>query len=125
MELSEKVQAGHMAVCPLEAVNTLHNLWLSPVVVIPDVRRRPRPIFDYTWSGLNDILKRLASMEVMRFGVALRHILKQVLTADPRIGPVYLSKVDLVDVYMRLWVSMEDAPSVFLLTTKTIPGAHI
>ena len=99
VDLSEQVQAGQMAVFPLEAVNALHNLWLSPVEVIPHVRRRPRPIFDFTWSGLNNISKRLAPMEAMQFGGALQHILKQVLTADPRIGPVYLSMVDLEDSY--------------------------
>ena len=40
----------------------------------------------------------------MRFGGALQRILKQVLTADSHLGLVYLSKVDLTDAYMRLWV---------------------
>ena len=75
-----------------------------PVVVISQVRRIPRLIFDFTWSGLNDIAERLAPMEAMIFGGALLRILKQLLTADPRLGPVYLSKVYLADAYMRLWV---------------------
>ena len=41
-------------------------------------------------------------MEAMRFGDALQRILKQVLTANPRLGPVYLSKLDLADTYMIL-----------------------
>ena len=45
-------------------------------------------------------------MEAMRFGGVLRCILKQVLTTDPHLGPVYLSKVDLADAYMRLWVKI-------------------
>ena len=49
-------------------------------------------------------------------------ILKNVLTADPRLGPVYLSKVDLEDAYMRLWVSMEDFPSVAFLIPKKTPN---
>ena len=57
-------------------------------------------------------------MEEMRFGGALQRILKQVLTADPRLGPVYISKVDLADSYMRLWESMEDFPSVASLIPK-------
>ena len=32
--LDEQVQAGHVAVFPLEVVNDLHNLWISLVVVI-------------------------------------------------------------------------------------------
>ena len=51
----------------------------------------------------------------MRFGGTLQCILKQVLTADLHLGPVYLSRVDLADAYMRLWVRMEDVPYVAFL----------
>ena len=61
-------------------------------------------------------------MEAMRFGGTLLHILKQVLTVDPRLGPVLLSKVDLADTYMRLWVRMEDVPSVAFPTPKKTPS---
>ena len=55
----------------------------------------------------------------MRFGGALQRILKQVLSSDLRLGLVYLRKVDLADAYMRLWVKMEDVPSVaFLIPNK-------
>ena len=57
-------------------------------------------------------------MEAMRFGGALQRILKQVLTADPCLVTVYLSKVDLADAYIRLWVKMEDFPSVAFLVPK-------
>ena len=57
-------------------------------------------------------------MEAMRFGGALQRILKQVLAADLRLGPVYLSKADLADAYMRLWVRTEDVPSVTFLIPK-------
>ena len=87
------MQTGHVTVFPLEAVNYLHNLWLSPVAFITLVRRRPRLIFYFTWSGLNDVPKRLAPMEAMRFGGALQRILKQVLTTNLYIGPGYLIKV--------------------------------
>ena len=101
-ELVKQVQAGHVTISPLEAVNYLHNMWLSPVAVIPQVGRMPRLIFDFTWSELNDVSKRLAPMETMRFGGALQRILKQVLTADPCIRPVFFSKVDFTDAYMKL-----------------------
>ena len=95
-----------MVVSPLEAVTALQNLWLSPIAVIPQVGRRPRLIFDFTWSGINDVAERLSPMEAMRFRGVLLRIIKQALTADPRQGPVYLRKVDLVDAYMRLWLRM-------------------
>ena len=70
-----------MAVFPLEAVTTLQNLRLLSIAVIPQVGRRPRLIFDFTWSGLNDFSKGLAHMYAMRFRGALQRILKQVLTS--------------------------------------------
>ena len=54
----------------------------------------------------------------MRFGGALQRILKQILTVYPRLGLVYLIKVDLADAYMRLWLSMEDVLSVAFLVPK-------
>ena len=121
-ELANQVQAGHVVVFPLETITPLQNLWLSPVEVNLQVGRRPRLIFDFTWSGLNNIAESLSPMEAMRFGGALLHILKQVLTADLRLGPVYLSKVELAYDYMRLWVSMEDFPSAALLIPKKSPS---
>ena len=43
-ELDEQLQLGHVTVFPLEAVNYLHNMWLSPVAVILQVGWRPRLI---------------------------------------------------------------------------------
>ena len=48
VELSDHVQAGHVAVFPLEAATALHNLWFLPFVVTSQVGRRPRLTFDFT-----------------------------------------------------------------------------
>ena len=126
MELAEQVQAGHVAVFPFEAVTSLKHLWLLPVAVIPQVRRRPRLIYDFKWSRLNETSKRLAPMEAMCFGGALQRILNKVLTADPRLGPVYLSKVDFLDAYMRLWVRMEYVRSfTFLIPNKNTSDTQL
>ena len=62
----------------------------------------------------------------MRFGGAIQRILKQVLAADLRIGPVYLSKVYLADAYMRLWVIMEDVQSsAFLIPKNTTSNTQL
>ena len=121
MELDEKVQAGHLENFPLEAVTSLQNLWLLPVAVISQVGRRLHLIFDFTLSGLNDIAERLSPMDVMHFGGALLCILKQVLTTDPRLGPVYLSKVHLSYAYMRMWARIQDVPSFAFLIPKKTP----
>ena len=89
------MQVGHVAVFPVEAVTTLQNMRLSLVVFIAQVGLRPRLIFDFKWSRLNKIAEHLAPMEAMSFGGSLLRIIKQVLIADPCVGTVYLSKVDL------------------------------
>ena len=56
----------------------------------------------------------------MIFSGTLRRITRRVLVANPKLGPVYLGKVDLADAYMRLWVRLEDTPSMtFLIPSKT------
>ena len=97
MNLAEQIQAGHVAVFTLEAVTSLKNLWFSPIAVIPHVGRRPQLIYDFTWSGLNNTSERLSPMDAMRFRGALQRILKEVLTADPRLGKVYHTKLNLAD----------------------------
>ena len=81
-ELAEQVQEGHVTVFPLEAVNYLYNWWLYLFAVIPQVGRRPRLIFDFIPSGINEVSKCLVPMEAMRFGGALQRILKQVITTN-------------------------------------------
>ena len=61
-------------------------------------------------------------MEAIRFRGALVRILKKVVTADPRLGPVYLSKVHLADAYMSFWVRMEEFSSVAFLILKKTPS---
>ena len=95
-----------MAVLSLEAVTSLQNMCILPVAVIPQLGRRLRLIFDFTWSGKNEPSEHLSHMELMIIGGAIQCILKQVLTEDPCLGTVYLNKVDLADAYMRLWVRM-------------------
>ena len=47
----------------------------------------------------------------MQFGGTLHHIIRRVLLADPKVGSVYLVKVDLSNAYIRICVLIEDTPS--------------
>ena len=53
-ELQEQARAGHIALFPLRAVRHLPKLWLSPLAAIPQQGRKPRLIYDFSWSGLNE-----------------------------------------------------------------------
>ena len=57
----------------------------------------------------------------MRFENNPHRTLRMIINANPDLGPVYLCKVGLDDVYMRLWVRMEDVSLVTFLSTKNNP----
>ena len=58
------------------------------------------------WVTFNKTISRDAPAKVMRFGGSLAPISRQILSVDPALGLVYLSKVDLEDAYMRILVRM-------------------
>ena len=107
-------------VLPWSAAKELPNLWISPIGLIPQEARRPRLIYDYTFSGLNNATVRQAPSESIQFGNALERLLAKILSADPVFGPVFLAKVDLSDAYMRVWLRAEDVPRLaFVVPPRT------
>ena len=58
----------------------------------------------------------------MRFVKSLYRVIYCILTASLKLGPTFLNKVDLADGYMRIWVRLEDIPSVAFLVPKATPN---
>ena len=48
----------------------------------------------------------------MQFGHALKHILREIICADPKLGPVYLSKLDISDGFCHINLAVEDIPKL-------------
>ena len=111
------VEAGHWLVLPYSTVRHATDLHISPLGVVPQRDRRPRPIIDYTFSGVNEATVKLAPPESMQFGKALDRIIQKAADADPRHGTVNLSKYDLADAFMRVGLS----PSMILKLTVAVP----
>ena len=57
----------------------------------------------------------------MQFGKALNRILQHVFDANPRYGPVYMSKIDIADGFYRIGIHPEDAIKLAVLF-PTRPG---
>ena len=57
---------------------------------------------DYSWSLVNNETLPLAPTEAMQFGHALGRLLREILLADPKFGPVELMKVDMSDGFYRV-----------------------
>ena len=123
-DMLEMVEKGQWMLLPYDAVQYLRNLRLSPIGVVPQKERRPRPIVDYTFSGVNQETVSLAPREAMQFGKALERILQKLVHSDTRHGPVYLCKVDISDGFYRIHVRPDDIPHLgvsFLPTPDGVP----
>ena len=57
----------------------------------------------------------------MSFVKSLHRFIDFILVAPPKLGPTFLNKVDLADAYMRIWVRLEDIPSVAFFVPKVTP----
>jgi hypothetical protein len=119
-ELSEMTERGQWIVLPYSVVRHLPNLRLSPTGVVPQRDRRPRPIVDYTYSDVNDGTLSVAP-DSMLFGTALTRFLQHLERADTRRGPIYLSKTDVADAFMRVWIALGSIPILGAIL-PTYPG---
>ena len=88
---------------------------MSPLASILQRGRKPRLIYDFSWSGLNKEVTQVAHKEAMRFGKPLYRVLDCILAGPPELGPAFINKVDLANSYMHIWVRLEDTPSVAFL----------
>lgn len=116
-------QQGFWVVLPLQVALTLPHLRLSQLGVVPQRNRRPRLIVNYTYSGVNEETARIAPPEAMQFGKALQRILRRLVHANPRYGPVWLAKIDIADGFYRISFRPSHVPrlAVILPTTTTEP----
>lgn len=111
-DVLEQMKQGHLLVLPLSTVRDLPHLWVTPSACIPQNERRDRPIYNYTFSGLNDAVKPTGPVEAMQLGRTLPRILQRIDEANPELGPVFMAKTDLSDAYMRVWLNIVDVPKL-------------
>ena len=48
----------------------------------------------------------------MQFGHALDRYLREILLADPTLGPIYMLKLDIADGFYRIAINIEDIPKL-------------
>lgn len=114
-DFADMIDKDQWLILPFEEVKDLPGLRLSPPGVIPQRNRRPRWIGDYTWSGVNQDTVPLAPMDAMQYGRALDRILREILVANPKYGPVKMIKTDLSDGFYRVNLRIEDIPKLALV----------
>lgn len=111
-EFADMRSKGQWIVLRACDVKDLPGLRIAPPGVIEQDGRRPRTIVDFTFNGVNSETLPPAAMEAMQFGHALDRILREILLADPALGPVRLIKVDLSDGFYRVDLNIEDIPKL-------------
>ena len=111
------VKAGHWLVLPYSSVQHTTDLRISLLGVVPQRDRWPRPIVDYTFSGVNEATVKLASPESMQFAKALDRIIQKAADANPQHGTDSLSRYNLADAFMRVSLS----PSMILKLAVVVP----
>ena len=119
-EFGDMLRKGQWMVLPYNAVRNMPNLRLSPIGVVPQRERRPRTIVDYTFFGVNDETLPLTAPESMQFGKTLQRVFQAIVQADPRHGPVHLTKVDVADGFYRIHLAPHDIPTIGV----TLPFEH-
>jgi len=120
-ELADMVERATWMVLPYHRLRELHDLRISPMGVVPQHERRPRPIVDYTFSGVNRDTLPLSPREAMQFGRALERIISQVVHSNPLFGPVHFIKLDIADGFYRVWLRLEDIPKL-AVSIPSLPG---
>jgi hypothetical protein len=114
-EFVDMIRKGQWTLLPARLVLNELQLRLSPLGVVPQRDRRPRTISDYTFFGVNHETVALSPAECMQFGKALWRILRHIKSANPHLGPVYMSKIDIADGFYRVWVRARDVPKLGVL----------
>jgi len=85
--LYDYVQIGHWAVLPASAILHHLQLQLSPAGVVPQCERQPRPIMDYTFSGVNQSSIPLFPKQAMQFGKTLQRLLQRIVYLTLSLAP--------------------------------------
>ncbi len=119
-DMLDYVRKGFWVVLPYSVVRHLPHLKLAPSGVVPQRERRPRPIMDYTFTGVNTHSLPLAPHHSMQIGNTLPRILQRLAYANPSFSPPQLMRFDLSDGYDRVHL----APEAALELAVVLPGPH-
>ena len=121
-EMAEFIESRFWVVLPYRQVRHLPSLQLSPAAVKEERDRKPRVLCDHSWPWgwppVNETTLPHAPPEAMQFGGALPRILRTVRHANPKFGPVRLSKHDIKDGFYRLFLRATDCPRLALVLPR-------
>jgi hypothetical protein len=124
-EMLDMVCKGYWSVLPFTVLQHYPHLKLSPAGVVPQRTRRPRPIMDYSFTGVNANSLPLSPLHSMQFGHTLPRLLQRIVYANPTFGPPLLMKLDLADGYYRVRLTPEAALELAVVLPGLTPHTHL
>jgi len=86
-DMFDYVNMGYWTVFPYESICHHPALCLSPLGVVPQNERRPWPIMDYSFSGVNAAALPIAPQNAMQFGGTLQRILQRIVYCNRSYAP--------------------------------------
>jgi hypothetical protein len=111
-EFVDMINKDQRMVLPYLAVRHLLGLHISPPGVVPQWERCPRWIVDYSWWNVNQETLPLAAIKAMQFGHALDCILREILLANPRLGPIALMKLNINNGFYHIALNVDNIPKL-------------
>ena len=97
-----KTTMGHNVNLLWVDIQDLPRIWLIPLGLIPQEGLFPWLIYDYTWSGLDAVVLCQTHVEAIHFPQTLLRLIHTIINNNPREGPIFMSKIDLADYYMKV-----------------------
>ena len=93
----------------------LPGLRISPQGIKVERDRRPHWLGDYIYFKTNAETLPVACLSSMQYSCALDCLLRELVFADPALGPVYMLKTEVLDGFYRIGIRPEDAPKLGLI----------
>jgi hypothetical protein len=124
-DMFDYINMGYWTVLPYESICHHPALRLSPVGVVPQNERRPRPIMDYSFYGVNAAALPIAPQHAMQFGGTLQRLLQRIVYCNRSYAPPLLAKIDLADGYYRVPVAATTALHLAVILPPDGPCPHL
>ena len=109
------VEKGQWTLLTYLVAKRLPGLSLSPPGMKVERDRIPRWLGNYSYFKTNADNLPVAFLSSMQYGHTLDHLLREIVFADPALGPVYLLKADVLDGFCRIGLRPEDDPKLGLI----------
>ncbi len=106
------INKGQWLVLPYSSVRHLPGLRISLPGVVPQWECHPHWIVDYSWWNVNQEILPLAAIEAMQFGHALDRILREILLANPCLGPIALMKLNISNGFYHIALNVNNVPKL-------------